>query len=134
MYYEEKQGGKIALVEDEPSHALLMSYNLESRGMKVTLFENDKLFLISEHDSDFDFDLIIINVNLHDVEGLQLCASIRSRKLEVPILFVTTSPSLENCLCSDEPLDYLVKPFSIKELIDKVNQLLANHEMKKEYV
>ncbi|MFC0469382.1 response regulator transcription factor [Halalkalibacter kiskunsagensis] len=130
MYYEEKQGGKIALVEDEPSHALLMSYNLESKGMKVALFQSDELFLMSEH----DIDLVIINVNLHDVEGVQLCTSIRSRKLEVPILFVTTSPSIGNYLSSDEDLDYLVKPFSIKELIDKVTQLLAHHEMKKEYV
>jgi DNA-binding response OmpR family regulator len=132
MDYEELLDGKVALVEDEPSHALLISYNLESRGMAVTLFESGGKFLLSEHDSNFD--LIIINVNLHDVEGLELCANIRSRKLEVPILFVTTSSSVESCLCSDNALDYLVKPFSIKELMEKVTRLLASHEWKKEYV
>jgi DNA-binding response OmpR family regulator len=132
MDYEQLSDVKIALVEDEPSHALLISYNLESRGMMVSLFESGEQFLISEHDSNFD--LIIINVNLHDEEGLELCANIRSRKLVAPILFVTTSPTVENCLCSDDALDYLVKPFSIKALIGKVNELLANHEMEKEYV
>lgn len=124
-----KQLGKIALVEDEPSHALLISYNLESRGRKVSLFESGEQFLASQYDQ---FDLIIINVNLLDVDGLQLCSEMRNRGIETPILFVTTSPSLKDCLCTDNVLEYLVKPFAIKDLINKVDQLLTNDDVKKE--
>ncbi|MCT8137005.1 response regulator transcription factor [Anaerobacillus sp. CMMVII] len=122
MEFIEEDIKKIALLEDEPSHALLISYNLESRGVRVSLFESAEQFLNCSQKS---FDLIIINVNLHDVNGLQLCSDIRKKGIDTPILFVKTSPSINKCLCADNNLELLIKPFSIKDLLLKVNQLLT---------
>ncbi|OIJ13637.1 hypothetical protein BKP37_10185 [Anaerobacillus alkalilacustris] len=127
MNFIEKDTQTVALVEDEPSHALLISYNLELRGIKVSLFESGEQFLNSKQDP---FDLIITNVNHFDVGGLQLYSEIRNKGIETPILFVTTNPSINNYLCSDKALELLIKPFSIKELVVKVEHLL-NKDLKK---
>lgn len=116
-----EDSSKVALVEDEPSHALLMSYNLEIKGKQVILFEKSEDFLDTVKDQTFD--LIIINVNLFNSDGLQLCQQIKNKGILTPILFVTTSPSLQDC-CNGTKLEYIVKPFSIKEFIQKVDHLL----------
>ncbi|KHF38405.1 response regulator transcription factor [Halalkalibacter okhensis] len=112
---------KIALVEDEPSHALLIRFNLESREKEVVHFESGDEFL---HAKLYQYDLIIINVDLYDIDGLQLCTQLKDKGVSAPILFATTNPKIEEECCFDTQIQYIVKPFSIKDLVTKVEQLL----------
>ncbi|MDT8859557.1 response regulator [Alkalihalobacillus sp. MEB130] len=114
---------RIALVEDEPSHALLIHYNLELRGMNVSLFESGEKFL---NESQQHYDLIIINGEIFDINGLHLCSQIKGGGITTPILFVTTNPRLDNSCCKLEQVEYILKPFSIKDLVSKVDQALSH--------
>ncbi|WP_332629322.1 response regulator transcription factor [Halalkalibacter flavus] len=113
---------KVALVEDEPSHALLICYNLESRGKEVSLFESGDQFL---HAELYPFDLIIINVDLHDIDGVKLCEQLKKKGVTAPILFATTNPKIEEGCCQGPQVKYIIKPFSIKDMVHKVDQLLT---------
>lgn len=96
----------IGVVEDEPSHAILLRYNLERIGYNVEHFETGEEYL--KHNNPNEFGLIIINVQLGDVDGLKLCETIRNKGIDVPILFLTTSFNQEQCSCVDA-MDILIQ-------------------------
>ncbi|MGN8768005.1 response regulator transcription factor [Paenibacillus barengoltzii] len=110
---------RIALVEDEPSHAILIRYNLEQRGYQIDHYSSGNNFFKKIHSNP---GLIIISVQLSDVDGLKLCEEIRKKGIATPILFLTTSLKDESCSCIDN-VDYLRKPFSIPDLIQKVQRV-----------
>ncbi|WP_154658026.1 response regulator [Fictibacillus gelatini] len=84
-----------------------------------------------KHNNPNEFGLIIINVQLGDVDGLKLCETIRNKGIDVPILFLTTSFNQEQCSCVDA-MDILNKPFSLKDLLSKVEQMLLLNNPKNE--
>jgi DNA-binding response OmpR family regulator len=113
---------RIAIVEDEPSHATLLKFNLERIGYNVEHFDVGEEFL--NHPNPNSFNLVIISVQLGDIDGLKLCETIRDKGINIPILFLTTSINHEQCSCV-HAMDILNKPFSLKELFNKVQQILA---------
>lgn len=112
---------RIAIVEDEHAHALLVEYNLEKLGYKTEHFTSGKEFL--DQLIFNEFNLIIINVQLSDVDGLKLCKKIRNREVTTPILFLTTSLHEEDCSCVEE-MTFVNKPFSIKDLLNQIQNML----------
>jgi DNA-binding response OmpR family regulator len=112
---------RIAIVEDEPSHALLLSYNLQQKGYITEQYQAEGNFIPSIRSKSIH--LIIISVQLDDSDGLHLCEKIRLLGINIPILFLTTSMSQESCSCIS-PIDILNKPFSLADLFERVNRLL----------
>lgn len=72
-----------------------------------------------------DYQMIILDINMPKMDGLTLCSTLRDQGVDTPILMLTARDSLENKLQGFEAGsdDYLVKPFSIKELVARVNVL-----------
>jgi len=123
---------KICLVEDERSLIELIQLNLELEGYEILTFSNGKL--ASENfKTDLNFDLIILDVMLPVISGLDLCREIRETS-SVPILFLsakgTTYDRIEGLRIGAN--DYLPKPFDLEELLLKVKILTFGTQSKNE--
>lgn len=114
----------ILLVEDEPSLRDNVIIALESEAMRVswagTGMEADRLILSEK------IDLVLLDVGLPDTSGFDLCRSWRMRQLKLPILFLTARSSEVDRVVGLEigGDDYLVKPFSLRELIARIRAVL----------
>lgn len=115
---------KILLVEDETNVASFINRGLGEEGHEVSLaFTGDEgLRMATEH----EFDLLILDIMLPGLNGLELCRSVRRQNRQTPILFLTalgTTENLVNGLDSGAD-DYLVKPFKFAELLARIRSLL----------
>ncbi|MDX5348320.1 MAG: response regulator transcription factor [Hymenobacteraceae bacterium] len=114
---------KILLVEDEPKVAAFLKKGLEEQGYDVTQaydgFFGRKLAL------ENDFDLIILDVILPNMNGLEVCREIRKQNKAVPILMLTALDTTEDKITGLDSGadDYLVKPFEFKELLARIRAL-----------
>ncbi len=122
----------ICLVEDERSLRDMIQLNLELEGYTVTTFQDGKEAL-NAFEKNIDFSLIILDVMLPFVSGLNLCRFIRE-KSTVPILFLsakgTTSDRVNGLKLGAN--DYLPKPFDLEELLLKVHILSQQISTSKE--
>ena len=113
----------ICLVEDEKSLRDMIQLNLELENYTVTAFQDGQEAL-SAFEKNTDFNLIILDVMLPFVSGLELCRFIRE-KSTVPILFLsakgTTADRVSGLKLGAN--DYLPKPFDLEELLLKVQIL-----------
>ena len=118
---------KVLYVEDDNTLAFLTADNLEQY-YEVAHFANGK--------KAFDafvkepFDLCILDVMLPEMDGFELAAAIRERDVEVPIIFLSAKTLKEDRikglrLGAD---DYLIKPYSIEELILKIEVFLQRSQ------
>jgi two-component system, OmpR family, alkaline phosphatase synthesis response regulator PhoP len=115
---------KILIVEDDPNIAELVTLHLTDAGCKITL-ETDGL---AGHDRALreTFDLIILDINLPKMTGLDICKAVRKHRKYVPIMMMTAK-SEENDIVTGLEVgadDYIAKPFSVKELVARVKAVL----------
>jgi phosphate regulon transcriptional regulator PhoB len=117
---------KILVVDDEPDLVELVSYNLRKEGFKVSSASNGEDAL--EKVRKGGYDLIILDLMLPGIQGVELCRMIRSDpKIErVPIIMLTARGELKDKIRGLETGadDYMTKPFSPRELVARVNTVL----------
>jgi len=115
---------KILLVEDEVSVVSFIKKGLNEIGydVSVALDGNTALQMIQNN----SFDLLILDIMLPDINGLQICKEVRKTNQSIPILFLTALGSSENIVVGLESGgdDYLVKPFKFVELVARVKSLI----------
>lgn len=116
---------KILIVEDEKAILELMRMNLERVGYQCDCASDGKqgADLLSE----YDYDLVLLDIMLPEIDGYELLAYIEP--LNIPVIFVTAKGSVKDKvkglhMGAD---DYLVKPFSIDELIARVESVLRRY-------
>ena len=113
----------ILIVEDEPSIAENIEYSLETEGFKPIVCPTGEEGLAAfERDSP---DLIVLDVGLPDITGFDLCREIRKTS-QVPIIFLTAREGEIDRVVGLElgADDYMVKPFSPRELAARVRAVL----------
>lgn len=115
--------GNILLVEDEYGIAEPVIYNLKQDGYTVTHVDEGPIAL--EIFNEQPFDLIILDIMLPEISGLDICRSIR-KKSNVPIIMVTAKDSEVDRVTGLEigADDYVTKPFSVRELLSRVRAVL----------
>tara|TARA_B100001094_G_C18150267_1_gene783284 strand:+ start:466 stop:1158 length:693 start_codon:yes stop_codon:yes gene_type:complete len=114
---------RILLVEDEENLHLAIKLNLELEQYNVTSAYNGRNALLKFQEGRYD--LIILDVMLPEVNGFDICESIRLENSKVPILFLTAKSSNEDKLTGLKMADdYLTKPFNLKELLLRVKNLI----------
>ena len=123
---------QIVLVEDESSLHELIKLNLELEGHSVSSFYSGKEALKSIAQL-VKSDLIILDIMLPQVSGLEICEAIRKIS-EVPILFLSAKGTTSDRIIGLKKggTDYLVKPFDLEELLLKVSILTRARNSKKE--
>lgn len=119
---------RILLVEDEMSLQEAIRLNLELEHYDVVVAGNGKRAL-----EVFDkerFDLVILDVMIPEIDGFDVCKTIRVKDTETPILFLTAKDSsadrVEGLKLGAD--DYLVKPFNLEELLLRVKILVGRKE------
>lgn len=115
---------RILLAEDEPSLAEGIQENLEAEGYVVNV-AGDGAQAISKALA-FPYDLIVLDVMMPQIDGLQVCEKIRQAGLQTPVMFLTVKSSTEDRIKGLEAGgdDYLSKPFHLQELLLRVNAIL----------
>ncbi|MCF8414684.1 MAG: response regulator transcription factor [Crocinitomicaceae bacterium] len=115
---------KICVVEDERSLSDMIRMNLEMEGYTVEIF-NDGQAAFDKAQEIGQFNLVLLDVMLPKVSGLDICDEIRKTS-KVPILFLsakgTTSDKIAGLKKGGN--DYLSKPFDLEELLLRVQILL----------
>ena len=118
----------ILVVEDESKVATFIKKGLQTPSFEVCVAstgeEAQTLF------SSQPFDLIILDLNLPDMSGLDVCKYVRERNANVPILMLTALGTVSDKLSGFEvgTDDYMVKPFDFMELLVRVKALLKRTE------
>ena len=114
---------KILLIEDEPSVAGIINKGLTENGYKISIAPDGTTGLDLALSNDFD--VIILDIMLPGINGMQLCKTIRDHKNDTPILFLTALGTTENIVAGLNAGgdDYLVKPFKFAELEARVRSL-----------
>lgn len=117
---------RILIVEDEAPQAEMLAYNLEKQGFEVAVVSNGEDGLALVHAGTFD--AVVLDWMLPDVSGIEVCRQLRSETATraVPILMLTARGEEEDRVRGFETGadDYLVKPYSVRELIARINALL----------
>lgn len=114
----------ILLAEDDHSLAFMMKDALEDYGFKVTRCENGKE-AIDTFDKNL-FDICLLDVMMPEKDGFMVAKKIRAVSDVIPILFISTKVLEEDKLKGYQSGadDYITKPFSIQELLMKVDVFL----------
>jgi DNA-binding response OmpR family regulator len=115
---------KILYVEDEPFLGKIVKESLESRDFEVTMISDGALVMnsfVSEKP-----DICVLDIMLPHQDGYSISKAIRQQNPAIPIIFVTAKTQTNDLLKGFESggNDYLKKPFSMEELIVRINNLL----------
>lgn len=115
---------KILYVEDDQTLSFVTRDNLESHGYAIDFCEDGEQALKLYNANHYD--LCILDVMLPKMDGFEVAASIREKDVDIPIIFLTAKSTKEDKihglrLGGD---DYITKPFSIEELILKIEVFL----------
>jgi two-component system phosphate regulon response regulator PhoB len=117
---------KVLVVDDEPDAVELVAFNLKKAGFEVATAENGVEAL--DKARDILPDLIVLDVMLPQVDGLEVCRNLRrdNRTLAIPVIMLTAKGSEVDRVLGLElgADDYVTKPFSPRELVLRVKKLL----------
>ena len=125
---------RILLVEDDPHLAKGLLFNLEREGYEVCLVDNGVSAL--DQLMEKDFDLLILDLMLPRMGGLDVARKIRETNMRFPILMLTAKSTKKDREIGLEAGadDYLTKPFHLPELLLRVKGILRRWEWYKEPV
>lgn len=117
---------KVALIEDDADLAFSIQFNLEKEGFRVEHFGNGQEGLLAVQQGGFDF--LVLDLNLPDLDGFTICREVRREPAtsHLPILMLTARSSERDRVTGLElgADDYLNKPFSVRELVARVQAIL----------
>ena len=121
---------KILIVEDDTLLNRTLGYNLASDGYNVTSAYNYKDAV--QHLKENEFDVALLDINLPDGSGLDLCEEIQGRGQHTYIIFITANDKESDMLKGYEAggADYVTKPFSVTVLCKKGAAVVANMELR----
>ncbi|MGG1551974.1 MULTISPECIES: response regulator transcription factor [Paenibacillus] len=114
---------KILIVDDEPSISMLIEFNLKLAGFEVhCVFDGEAVF---DAIQSFRPDLIVLDLMLPKMDGLQVCRKLRSQGNLVPIIMLTAMQDLTDKIAGldNGADDYMTKPFSPQELISRIHAI-----------
>lgn len=119
-------------VEDDESLSFVTRDNLELNGFIVDHCSDGTTALEVIRGKEFPYDLCLLDVMLPGTDGFELARTIRETNLDVPILFLTARSMKEDRLQGLRlgADDYITKPFSIEELILKIEVFLRRNRVR----
>lgn len=117
----------ILIVEDEENLQEALKLNLELEGYDITCAENGAIALKKVEEGYFD--LIILDVMLPEIDGFDVCESIRLQNIDTPILMLSARSSSADRVTGLKrgADDYLTKPFNLEELLLRVDKLIEKN-------
>ncbi|HUZ27980.1 MAG TPA: response regulator transcription factor [Solirubrobacteraceae bacterium] len=125
------RSARILLVDDEQSIQTLLSYPLRKEGYQVVQATDGRQAL--ERFEEQPFDLVVLDLMLPKVDGLEVCRQLRGRS-SVPIIMLTArSDEIDKVVGLELGADdYITKPFSLREFSSRIKAALRRAEMSRE--
>lgn len=119
---------KALLAEDELALATIVKETLDSRNIEVTVANNGEEAL--ELYLKLDFDILILDVMMPLKDGFELANEIRTGNQNIPILMLTSKSQTQDVVqgFKSGANDYVKKPFSIEELIIRIEALVGRQQ------
>ncbi len=120
---------QVLIIEDDPEIVDLLEIHLNDLDCKIAKAHNGSLGL--EKGLDEQYDLIILDIMLPGMDGLEVCRRLRGQEKYTPILMLTAkSEEIDKILGLETGADdYLTKPFSVREFISRVKAIFRRVEM-----
>jgi len=119
----------VLVVEDEPTLREALCDSLDLAGYTVTAADNglEAIRLLSEAVDGSGIGMVISDVQMKPMDGYALLRHIRSSRPEIPVLMMTAYGTIQQAVQSMQAgaVDYLVKPFDAKKLVETVGRHLA---------
>ncbi|KWW20025.1 MULTISPECIES: response regulator transcription factor [Bacillaceae] len=120
---------KILVVDDEQSIVTLLQYNLEQAGYSViTALDGEEGLQAAV---DVRPDLVVLDLMLPKMDGLEVCKQLRQQKINIPILMLTAKDDEFDKVLGLElgADDYLTKPFSPREVVARIKAILRRSQL-----
>lgn len=122
---------EILIIEDEHDIADLITIHLKNQGHRVTHFDNGKIgysYAISN-----TWDIMILDLNLPGLSGMEVCQKVRAKEINRPILMLTANSEEDDKIygLNIGADDYMTKPFSVKELLARISAMARRSDMQK---
>ena len=119
---------KLLLAEDDPKLGQNILKVLEESGFETTLAYDGKMA-----DSFFrqnEYDLVILDINLPYINGIELCSMFRAKNKEVPIIMLTALGEIQDKMDAfgAGADDYVIKPFHYNELVARIKVFLKRKQ------
>jgi two-component system, OmpR family, response regulator RegX3 len=122
------QSRRVLVVDDEPAICDALVYSLRSEGYDVQTCGDGRSALDAV--AHRPFDLVVLDVMLGDVSGVEVCRQIRSES-DVPVLMLTARDAEADVVLGLEAGadDYVTKPFSMRELVSRAHAMLRRRDL-----
>ena len=116
---------RILIVEDQPALAKVVKDGLEAKGFAVDHLSDGKKALGRIQSTFNEYDLIMLDLMLPSMSGLEVCDQMRKLNIDTPVLVLTANDSLGSkvALFDAGADDYLVKPFEFEELFSRIRAI-----------
>ena len=118
---------RILIIEDEPAVASVIQKALAEERYEPSVAMDGQSAL--DHIHRFDYDLLIMDVMIPGINGIDLTRQVRKASIQTPVLILTALGSTDNIVSGLDAGadDYLTKPFKIAELLARVRSLLRRN-------
>jgi DNA-binding response OmpR family regulator len=125
---EQMDNSRILIVEDEHPMRVVLQDCLLAAGYRVLVAEDGEAGLAKAQSEDPE--LVLLDVMMPKLDGFSLCAELRRLGRDVPVLMLTAKGQVDDRVMGLDAGadDYLVKPFSSKELLARVRALLRRSQ------
>ena len=121
---------RVLVVEDDESIASFLQVGLSEDGLSVDVASDGKegYYLATTN----SYDIMIFDVMIPFIDGIELCAEVRKQKISTPIIFLTAKDDLDSLVNALDGGgdDYMTKPFKLKELQARIRVALRKDKNK----
>ena len=118
---------KVLVVEDDDSHVMALTIGLEREGLAVTAVRDGREVLAATERTRPD--VILLDVMLPGISGIEVCRDLRARGVGTPIIIVSARSDELDVVVGIEigADDYVAKPYRMRELVARIGALLRRH-------
>ncbi|KKR06011.1 MAG: hypothetical protein UT34_C0001G0051 [candidate division WS6 bacterium GW2011_GWF2_39_15] len=122
---------KVLIIEDEDALRKPIRLFLENKRFEVDEAEDGKIGLEMARISNYD--CIILDLNLPEIDGVEVCKRLRDEKNTTPIIMATARSQIYNKLEGFETGadDYMTKPFNLEELVARIKAVIKRNSLNK---
>jgi len=121
---------RILVVEDEAKIASFLKRGLKEESYEVDLAVDGKEGLYMALTGAYD--LVVLDIGLPEMDGMDVCRSLRAKGRQTPVIFLTARDSVHDKVLGLDlgADDYLTKPFAFEEFLARVRSLLRKAQQK----